>query len=62
LIKELPSVTPQKFITGTNFEFEPVLSPDGNIIVYVTWNDLENGAIIKIPFSSCTPVKTILEK
>jgi Tol biopolymer transport system component len=43
--KELPNVTPQRFTTGTNFEFNPVISPDGNNIVYVTWNDLEKGAI-----------------
>lgn len=55
--KELPNGIPKRLTSGTNFEFEPVISPDQNFIVFVTWNDLEKGAIFKVPFSGGTPVK-----
>ncbi|MEL6809990.1 MAG: amidohydrolase family protein [Bacteroidota bacterium] len=60
--KELPNGTPKRITTGTDFEFEPVLSPDGNSIVYVSWNDLEKGAIFKVPLSGGTPVKLTSQK
>ncbi|MCW5519749.1 PD40 domain-containing protein [Aureitalea sp. L0-47] len=60
--KELPNGTPKRLTTGTDFEFEPVISPDGSSIVYVSWNDLEKGAIFKLPLSGGTPVKLTSEK
>ncbi len=60
--KELPNGIPKRLTSGTNFEFEPVISPDGNFIVFITWNDLEKGAIFKMPFSGGTPVKLTSEK
>ena len=60
--KGLPNGIPKRLTSGTNFEFEPVISPDRNFIVFVTWNDLEKGAIFKIPFSGGTPVKLTSEK
>jgi len=60
--KELPNGTPKRLTTGTDFEFEPVISPDGNSIVYVTWNDLEKGAIFSIPFSGGSPTKLTSKK
>lgn len=55
--KELPNGTPTRLTTGTDFEFEPTISPDSNTIVYVGWNDIEKGAIFKIPASGGTPTK-----
>lgn len=60
--KELPNGTPKRLTTGTDFEFEPVISPDGSSIVYVSWNDLEKGAILKVPFAGGMPVKLTSEK
>ncbi|NNM23927.1 MAG: amidohydrolase family protein [Flavobacteriaceae bacterium] len=60
--KELPNGIPQRISTGTNFEFEPVISPDGNSLVYVSWNDLEKGAIFKVPLIGGNPTKLTTEK
>ena len=60
--KELPNGTPKRLTLGTDFEFEPVISPDGSSIVYVSWSDLEKGAIFKIPFEGGKPVKLTSEK
>ncbi|TAF33618.1 MAG: amidohydrolase [Cytophagales bacterium] len=44
--KDLPSGTPTRLTTqSTDFEAEPCFSPDGNSIVYVTWNDENYGSI-----------------
>ncbi|HAT62999.1 MAG TPA: amidohydrolase, partial [Flavobacteriaceae bacterium] len=55
--KELPNGTPQRVTASSDFEFEPSFSPNGNDIVYVTWNDLEKGAIMKVSLQGGTPVK-----
>ncbi len=55
--KELPNGKPTRLTNGTDFEFEPEFSPNGNDIVFVTWNDLEKGAIFKVPASGGAPVK-----
>ena len=60
--KDLPSGTPTRLTNGTDFEFEPAFSPNGNEIVYVVWNDLEKGAIYKIPVGGGTPTKLSSEK
>jgi len=56
-MKELPNGTAKRLTTGTDFEFEPAISPDGNSIVYVSWNDLEKGAIFKLPITGGIPQK-----
>ncbi len=60
--KELPNGNPKRLTTGTDFEFEPAFSPDGNSIVYVGWSDLEKGSIYRVPLSGGTPVKITDEK
>ncbi|GHC53102.1 amidohydrolase family protein [Ulvibacter litoralis] len=60
--KELPNGTPQRLTSETDFEFEPQFSPNGNEIVYVTWNDLEKGAIYTIPSAGGIPTKITTSK
>jgi imidazolonepropionase-like amidohydrolase/Tol biopolymer transport system component len=55
--KDLPSGSPQRLTNGTDFEFEPAISPDGSTIVYVSWNDIQKGAVYSIPSTGGTPVK-----
>lgn len=43
--KDLPNGTPTRLTNESNLEFEPAFSPDGNTVAYVTWNDLDLGAI-----------------
>ncbi len=60
--KQLPDGTPKRLTTGTDFEAEPSFSPDGNHIVYVTWNDESLGSIAKINVNGGTPIKLTNEK
>lgn len=46
--KALPDGTPTRITSGNTFEFEPTFSPDGRTLVYVTWSDLESGAIMSL--------------
>ncbi len=58
----LPSGKPQRLTNGSDFEFEPAFSPNGNHIIYVTWNDEQQGAIYKISTSGGNPIKLTKEK
>ncbi len=60
--KELPNGTPKRLTTGTDFEYEPAFSPNGNDIIFVSWNDLEKGALFKIPFTGGIPIKITSKK
>lgn len=60
--KALPNGTPQRLTTSSDFEFEPSFSPNGNEIVYVTWNDAQKGAVMKVSVAGGTPVKLTSEK
>lgn len=60
--KSLPNGKPQRLTNSTDFEFEPAFSPNGSEIVYVTWNDLEKGAIRKIAANGGTSVKLTSKK
>ncbi len=60
--KQLPNGTPVKLTQGTDFAFEPTFSPNGNEIIFVTWNDIEKGAIFKMNINGGTPVKLTSEK
>lgn len=50
--KELPNGKPERITTSDTFEFEPSFSPDGKQLVYVTWDDEQKGAVMKIDFNS----------
>ncbi len=54
---KLPDGKPKRLTSGTDFEFEPSFSPDGKSIIYVTWNDEQKGAIMKIPLRGGSPSK-----
>ena len=60
--QKLPNGTPKRLTDGTDFEFEPAFSPDGNDIVYVTWNDENLSAIYKIPAKGGMPTKLSTQK
>ena len=60
--KELPNGTPVRLTQGTDFEFEPAFSPNGEEIVFVTWNDVEKGGVYKIPVTGGVPIKLTSEK
>lgn len=61
--KKLPKGKPQRLTTQkSDFEFEPSFSPDGQHIVYVTWNDETLGSVCKIPTAGGTPTKLTVEK
>ncbi|MCH8277280.1 MAG: PD40 domain-containing protein, partial [Bacteroidetes bacterium] len=48
--KTLPDGRPERLTTDADhFEYEPSFSPDGNTIVYTTWNDEELAAVVSIP-------------
>ena len=62
--KDLPDGVPQRLTTGTDPEFEPTFSLNGNEIAYVTWNDESMGAIQKlnIKLKGSKPQKLTAEK
>jgi imidazolonepropionase-like amidohydrolase/Tol biopolymer transport system component len=50
--KMLPDGKPERLTTSTDFEFEPCFSPNGQQLVYVSWNDETTGAIMKYDFKT----------
>jgi len=60
--QKLPNGKAKRLTKGTDFEFEPSFSPDGNTITYVTWNDQNLGAIYLIPSTGGTATKLTSEK
>lgn len=60
--QKLPNGKAKRLTNGTDFEFEPTFSPDGNTITYVTWNDENLGAIYAISSTGGIPTKLTSEK
>ncbi|MFL5762825.1 MAG: amidohydrolase family protein [Bacteroidia bacterium] len=60
--KDLPSGTPARLTTTTDFEFEPSFSPAGDEIVYTVWNDENMGSIWKMSLKDKKPVRLSTEK
>ena len=60
--KALPNGTPKRLTQGTDFEFEPSFSPNGNTIVFVSWNDLEKGAVLSVPVNGGSVTRLTTEK
>lgn len=53
-VKELPDGKPRRLISGSDGEFMPAWSPDGNSIAYVTWNS-QGGHIYSVPSAGGNP-------
>ena len=53
---DLPNGTPRRLTTSTDGEHQPVWSPDGRYIAYVTWTE-EGGDIWRIPAAGGRPEK-----
>ena len=51
---DLPSGKPRRVTTGSAREFQPAWSPDGKMLVYVTWSN-EGGQLWKVPAAGGTP-------
>jgi Tol biopolymer transport system component len=48
-VMDLPDGTPKRLAPLDNIgQFQPAWSPDGQYIVYVTWNDLDGGTVTRI--------------
>ncbi len=60
--KRLPNGTPKRLTNSQDFEFEPSFSPDGKEIIYVSWDDIEKGAIRKISTKGGTSIKLTAAK
>ena len=62
--KKLPGGKPDRLTHSNDLEFEPSFSPDGKHLVYVTWNDENSGAIMKLDWKSpgATPEKITTSK
>ncbi|MFQ5335044.1 MAG: TolB family protein, partial [Flavobacteriales bacterium] len=60
--KNLPNGKCKRLTDGSDFEFEPCFSPDGNTIAYVTWNDEQYGAVRKINLRTGEIQKLTTEK
>ena len=48
----LPNGKPSRLTQDSALEFEPSFSPDGNSLVYVSWDDEEKGAVWNMNLSS----------
>ena len=59
---KLPNGKPKRLTEATHFEYEPAFSPDGNEIVYTSWDDLELGAIHIMNASSGSSRKITTKK
>jgi Tol biopolymer transport system component len=51
---DLPSGKPRRVTSGSAREFQPAWSPDGKMLVYVTWSN-EGGQLWKVPAAAGTP-------
>lgn len=58
----LPDGKPERLTSDEHFEFEPAFSPDGQALVYTSWDDETMGAIWKMNLSSGAKEKLSTEK
>ena len=50
--KDLPNGSPKRLTKSKDFEYEPAFHPNGNSIIYVTWNDESYGSIKTLDLAS----------
>ncbi|MGH7493069.1 MAG: hypothetical protein ACREOO_11810 [bacterium] len=60
--KPLPNGRPQRLTNSSDFECFPSFSPDGQWLVYSTWNDTALGALYKIRLDGRQPTKLTKRK
>ena len=60
--KELPNGQAQRVTNGTDFEFEPEISPDGKFVIYTTWSDELKGDIKRTDLKSGKTITLTEEK
>ncbi len=60
--KRLPNGKITRLTSGEDFEFAPSFSPDGKQLVFVTWDDIERGALMKLDWNSGKLMKLTTEK
>ncbi|MEX2564842.1 MAG: amidohydrolase, partial [Cyclobacteriaceae bacterium] len=60
--KKLPDGKPQRLTSGMDFEGEPAFSPDGDRLIYVSWSDMEKGAIHAVNLKNGKSQKLTAEK
>lgn len=60
--KNLPDGQPVRLTQSPDFEYEPAFSPDGQDLVYVTWNDTAKGSIQRLNLSSGRITRLSTEK
>ncbi len=62
--KSLPNGSPVRLTNSSDMESEPSFAPDGNTIVYVTWDDENMGAVYKLSLTGkkTSPIKLTTEK
>ena len=58
----LPNGKPKRITKDSHFEYEPSFSPDGKSIAYVTWDDVELGAVRKLNLASGSSTKLTKKK
>jgi Tol biopolymer transport system component len=54
-IQDLPNGKPRILVNQSVNQFQPVYSPDGKWICYVSWSDTEGGQVWRVPSGSGTP-------
>ena len=55
--KDLPNGKVKRLLPkNDDLQFEPAFSPNGNEVVFVTWSDVEKGAVYKISMTSRKPI------
>ena len=62
--KSLPNGTPERLTKTLDFEFDPAFSPDGKYLAYVSWSDVEMGALnlLEISKRNTKPAKLTTKK
>jgi imidazolonepropionase-like amidohydrolase/Tol biopolymer transport system component len=59
---KLPKGKIERLTDSRDFEFAPTFSPDGKSIYYVTWDDINRGAIMKMDWGSGALTKLSTDK
>lgn len=57
--KDLVSGKIAQMFEGTTLEFEPAFSADGRRLVYISWDDVEKGAIYQLDLSGSAPARRL---